>query len=403
MVPEGILRASCPAAAPGFRRPSCRRLPPRPPEVVRGPLRRAPVARAPAQAPPRPARRPGSSPASAACAASASARPRPPGQTPARQRRPRPPRRRRRRRRSRPRRPSTARARRAFRAGASSQRPSPRRPFRRRPRRTHPPPEARSPRPRRSCRPRRPRARPSCGSGAGARASWPAPPRPCPHRVAASSFGAGLGLRGRRPARPARPGALLQLEPLADLALHLRQLVGVLRLRLELDRGRLGVEERRVGAGAAGAVDPDAVVLADVADRPTDHDPVAPVQAGDPVGGVVHVRLGDLDAKLVAVGHGQAVAVDVGARSLADHVDLGERHPLDRLHREALAGLALKLDQLRPAGAGELRRDPCVHADEEGVGARRTGQLPEPPLGLDRHRLLGEDAALAAAGRDRSG
>ena len=162
-----------------------------------------------------------------------------------------------------PSRPSNGRGRRAFRAGRFARAPPP---PRRRPRR--PPPEAPPPR---SWRPRpapRPRAWPSRGSGAGARASWPAAPPPLALR---RRLGGGVVLRLlRRPPRPARLGALLQLEPLAHLALHLRELVGVLRLGLELDRGRLRVEQRRVRAGSAGTVDADAVLLADVADRATD-------------------------------------------------------------------------------------------------------------------------------------
>jgi hypothetical protein len=140
------------------------------------------------------------------------------------------------------------------------------------------------------------------------------------------------------------------------------------------------------------------VLLAHVADRAT-HDHLIAVQPGYAVGQVEHVRLVDPKLGLVALLDGHVRPVDLEARALLDHVHLLERHAHLALEREEAPGLTLQLEQLDPAGAGQLGRHFRVQADPERLRRGAVSQLSELALGLHRHRVLRQHPALAAARR----
>ena len=149
-------------------------------------------------------------------------------------------------------------------------------------------------------------------------------------------------------------------------------------------------------------LDPHEALLAHVFGGPADGDDVA-VDLGHGIGGVVHVRLDDLDVHLLPLPEGQRPFEHLLAVPLEQNREVVDRESLGTLEVEPLAGLLL--DGVEHAGtvAGELGADPGVHLDQQRFGLGLLGQVPHAPLELDRDRLLGLDHALTVARRARPG
>src|SRR3954465_11047713 len=111
----------------------------------------------------------------------------------------------------------------------------------------------------------------------------------------------------------------------------------------------------------------------------------------------------DLDEHLVAVAERDRLVADLVEAALHDDLEVVDRQALRAGEQEVLAGLDLHEVQDARTVAGELARGPRVHLHEERLGlARRAGaEVAQAALELDRDRLLGEDDAVAVAGRAR--
>src|SRR2546426_2973048 len=157
-------------------------------------------------------------------------------------------------------------------------------------------------------------------------------------------------------------------------------------------------EQARVRGRALHLFDPDQPLLTDEGAAARYRDHVA-VDLRDRVVDVVHVGLFDPDQHLLALSERKRAGLDLLAGAFGRDREGVERAPFAAMEVEGLPGPFLELSERLAAAADQDRRHARMDLDEERLGLRALYELAQPPLDVDRDRLLRAHDSLAITRR----